>query len=76
MTIIPIEIGAFGSVTKGLLKSSGGLGSQRTSGNHPSIIENGQIAEKCPGDLRRLAVTQNSSRKQSANVGEKKVSNE
>ena len=30
------------------------------SGDHPnnSNIENGQNTEKCPGDLRRLAVTQ------------------
>ena len=47
MTIIPIVIGAFGTVTKGLL-------------DHPKyfIIENGQNTEKSPGDLRRLAVTQ------------------
>ena len=34
--------------------------SWRTSGDHPNdrIIENGQNTEKCPGDLRRLAVTQ------------------
>ena len=47
VTIIPIVIGAFGTVTKG------GLGSWRTSGDHPhySIIENGQNTEKSPGDL-------------------------
>ena len=56
MTIIPIVIGAFGTVTKGLLK---GLGSWRTVDDHPNyyIIENGQNTEK-NGDLRRLAVTQ------------------
>ena len=55
MIIIPIVIGAFGTVTKG----TGVLGSWRTSGDHPnySIIENGQNTEKSPGDLRRLAVT-------------------
>ena len=55
VTIIPIVIGAFGTVTKGL-----GLGSWQTSGDHPndSIIENGQNTEKSPGDLRRLVVTQ------------------
>ena len=60
MTIIPIVIGVFGTVTKGLLKGSGGLGSWWTSGDHPNsyIIENGQNTEKSPGDLRRLAVTQ------------------
>ena len=40
VTIIPIVIGAFGTVTKG----TRGLGSWRTSGDHPndSIVENGQ----------------------------------
>ena len=40
-------------------KGTGGLGSWRTSGDHPNdnIIENGQNIEKSPGDLRRLAVT-------------------
>ena len=56
VTIIPIVIGAFGTVTKG----TGGLGNWRTSGDHPndSIIKNGQNTEKSHGDLRRLAVTQ------------------
>ena len=56
VTIIPIVIGAFGTVTKG----TGGLGSWRTSGDHPNyvIIENSQNTEKSPGDLRRLAATQ------------------
>ena len=60
MTIIPIVIGAFGTVTKRLLKGLGGLQSWRTSGDHPSyrIIENGQNTEKSAGDLRRLAVIQ------------------
>ena len=57
MTIIPVVIGAFRTVTKGLLK---GLGIRRTSRDPPNyyIIENGQNTEKSPGDLRRLAVTQ------------------
>ena len=39
---------------------SEGLGNKRTSGDHPkdSIIKIGQNTEKCPGDLRRLVVTQ------------------
>ena len=39
VTIIPIVIGTFGTVTKGLLK-----GSWRTSGDYPnySIVENSQ----------------------------------
>ena len=60
VTIIPIVIGVFVTVTKGLLKVTGRLGSRRTSGDHPnySVVENGQNTEKCSGDLRRLAVTQ------------------
>ena len=47
VTIIPIVIGAFGTVTKGLLKGTGGLGYKRTSGDHPNyyIIESGQNTE-------------------------------
>ena len=57
---IPYVIGAFGTVTKGLLKGPGRFRSWWPSGDHPknSIIENGQNTEKGPGDLRRLAVTQ------------------
>ena len=60
VTIVSIVIGAFGTVTKGLLKGLGGHESWRTSGDHPNnrIIEDGQNTEKSPGDLRRLAVTQ------------------
>ena len=55
--MVQIVVGAFSTVTKGLLK---GLESWRTSGNHPNyrIIENGQNTEKSPGDLRRFAATQ------------------
>ena len=43
-----------------ITKGTGGLGSWRTSGDHPNyyIIENGQNTDKNPRDLRRLAVTQ------------------
>ena len=62
VTIIPIVIGAFGTVTKGLVKGLEDLevGSWRPSGDHPndSMIENAQNIEKSLGDLRRLAVTQ------------------
>ena len=56
VTIIPIAIGAFDTVTKGSLKGLEDL----EVGGHPnnSIIENGQNTEKSPGDLSRLAVTQ------------------
>ena len=42
------------------MKGTRGLGSWRTSGDHPNynIIENGQNTERSPGDLRRLAVTE------------------
>ena len=61
MTIIPIVIGAFGTVTKRLLKGpevTRELGSWRRSGDHPKYItnENGQNTEKSPGDLERLVV--------------------
>ena len=49
VTIIPIVVGAFGTVIKG----TGGLGSWRKKGDH-----NGQKTEKSPGDVRKLAVTQ------------------
>ena len=41
-------------------KGTGRLGNKRTSEDYPNfcIIEIGQNAEKSPGDLRRLAVTQ------------------
>ena len=60
VTIIPIMIGAFSTVTKGLLKGLEDSGSWRPSGDHPnnSIVENGQNTEKSAGDLKRLAVTQ------------------
>ena len=41
-------------------KVTGGLGNNRTSGDHPNscIIEIGQNTEKSPGNLRRLGLTQ------------------
>ena len=56
MTILPIVIGAFGTVTKVLSKGLGDL----EVGDHPNyrIIDNSQNTEKSPGDLRGLAVTQ------------------
>ena len=43
-------------------KGTGGYRNKRTNGDHPKyfIIDIGQNTEKRPGDLRRLAVTQNS----------------
>ena len=47
VTIVPIVIGAVGTVTKGLLKELDDL----EVGDHPNyyIIENGQNTEKTPG---------------------------
>ena len=61
MTIVPIVIGTFGTITKGLLKGLGGLGIWQTGRDYPndSITVKGQNPEKGPGDLRRLVVTQN-----------------
>ena len=60
VTIILIVIGAFGTVTKELLKGLEYLEVGSRVGDHPNncIIENGQNTEKSPGDLWRLAVTQ------------------
>ena len=57
MTIVPIVVGAFDTVS---IKETGGIGSWRTSGAHPndSIIENDQNIVKSSGDLKRLALTQ------------------
>ena len=56
VTIIPIVTGALGTVTKGLIRGTGGVGNNRTSGDHPNycIIEIGQNTEKSPGDLLSL----------------------
>ena len=56
VTIIPIVIGAFGTVTKGLLKRLVDLevsGRVETIQNY-SIIKNGQNIEKSPGHLLSL----------------------
>ena len=59
VTIIPIVIGAFVTVTKGLLKGLEDLeAGERVETCHDSIIENGQNTENSPRDLRRLAVAQ------------------
>ena len=34
VTLIPVVIGAFGTVTKRIIKWSGGLGDRKTSGDH------------------------------------------
>ena len=60
VTIIPIVICAFGTLTKGLLKELEDLeigGQVETIPNY-YILEDGQNTEKSPGYLRRFAVTQ------------------
>ena len=60
VTIIPIVIGVFGTVTKGLLKGleDSEVCEQVETIQTTCIIENSQNTEKSRGDLRRLAVTQ------------------
>ena len=69
MTVLPIVNGALGTITKGIRE----LGNKRTSRDHPdySIIKISQNTEKSPGDLRKFAVTQNSSEKPLVNAGVK-----
>ena len=56
VTIIPTVIGAFSIVTKGLLK---GLDYLEVGGRVENIQTTALLkTEMCPGDLRRLAVTQ------------------
>ena len=58
VTIIPIVIGSFGTVTKWLLKALEDLADEwGPSKLRTDRIENGQNTEKSPGDLMRLAVT-------------------
>ena len=55
MTIIPIVIGAFGTITKGLLKGLEDL----EVGDRVETIQTTALlnTEKSAGDLRKLAVT-------------------
>ena len=60
VTVVPIVIGAFGTVTKVLLKGLEDLeiGDRVETISNNSIIENCKNTGKSTGDLRRLAVTQ------------------
>ena len=60
VTVIPIVIGALGSITKRIGKGTGRFRNQRTSRDHPdySITKIGKNTEKSPAELRRLAITQ------------------
>ena len=57
VTIMPIVIGALGTITKGLLKGLEDLDQGRDYPND-NIAENDPNPETSSGDLRRLAVTQ------------------
>ena len=59
-TIVPIVIGALGTITKGLLKCLEDLevGGRVETIQNDSIAKNGHNPETSPGNLRRLAVTQ------------------
>ena len=54
VTFIPIVIGGLGTVTKRINKRTGGLGSKKTSGDHPNYYTNeiGQNTETSPGNMR------------------------
>ena len=60
VSIVPMLIGAFGTVTEGLLKNLEDLevGGRVETIQNDSIIEDSQNTEKSPVDLRTLAVTQ------------------
>ena len=57
--VIPVVIGALGTVTKRLANGTSRLGNKRTSGDHPNYDSKiGLFAEKKPEDLRRLHISQ------------------
>ena len=60
VTVIPIVIGALGTVTKGLVKGLRGVGNKRTSGDHLnySTLKISQNTEKSSGNLRTLVVAE------------------
>ena len=60
VTIIPIVINAFGTVTKGLLKGLQDLevGGRVETIQMTALLRTAKDTKKSPGDLRRLAVTQ------------------
>ena len=60
VTIVPIMIGALGTITKGLLKELEDLevGGRVRDYPNDSIAKNSLNPETSPRDLRRIAVTQ------------------
>ena len=57
-TVIPIVIGAFGTVTKGLIQGLEDLKIRSGDYLNYSIVKIGQSTKKSLGDLRRLTVTE------------------
>ena len=60
VTIVPIVIGALGTITKGLLKGLEDLeiGAQVETIQTTTLLRTARILRRVLGDLRRLAVTQ------------------
>ena len=58
VTVIPIVIGALGTVTKGLVQGLECLRRRDGADTIQTTVEIGQNTEKNTGILRRLAVTQ------------------
>ena len=58
MTVTPFVIGAFGSVTAGLIQGLEDLEIRGRVETIQTTTEIGKNTEKSPGDLKRLPVTQ------------------
>ena len=69
VTIISIVISALGAVTKGLILR---LEDLEISGRVETIVDIGQNTERSPGNLRRLAVIQDTRENSLAYADEKK----
>ena len=72
VTVIPIVIGALGTVTKGLVQGLEDLEIRRRVETIQTTALSRLARILSSGDLRRLAVTQDPGRKPSANAGVKK----
>ena len=70
VTIIPIVIDAFGTVTKGLLKGLEDveIGERVETIQTTALLKTARILKNSPGDLRKLAVTQSPEKDISANA--------
>ena len=70
VTVIPIVVGALGSVPKSLGEETGGIGNQKKNRDHPdfTIAEISQNTKESPGDRSRFTVTQTPVKEQPANA--------